>query len=613
MQAIATSPLHLNLTPAFLAPNTTQLAFFLRQHSRSLKLLTLTTLLCMLCGGSALGAQDVLVLVKEIVPLLTDTDLYLTHLGLQLLTKLFISSPTNEVVSLLHPKVVALARSASTQKPSLDSLIALVKELILKKQVSFEALLKELYKVDEVPSTLSSVGGPSPRAQAMVIAKVVAGICRVAAPAQVWSTVQGMLGDISNTSAAAAAGAVGAVGKVVLALLCVGEVGQTTDLSALPLSPLLLGCMESSSEEVMSAAAYALGHIAIGNMSTFLPVLLQALGSASGRRAYALLSALRENILLYAPYGVQVEEVLGNILTVLLSLVDGDESVRALLADCLGILLTLSSDKVLAVLEDLYATPTASPAASSKHCLVAHSLRAAFARPLTSTQVDQFTSILPTYLMLVKSEDLEIKRAGLQMVNTLLHHNPAVVSGYVSHVIHPVWLHTLTIKMERVVDLGPFKHRVDDNLPLRKLCLACLETLLTSLPERLDGPALLTMSPALLADDNDVKLLYLQMLPRVAEVAPHALLGSVEDMIPALEKILEKSASKESAEKENASKDKDLVKAVVRWVFRVDRMEPVRGMRRWTDFSNKVRRAESIAAVVKAVELESLEQQGGGH
>ena len=78
-----------------------------------------------------------------------------------------------------------------------------------------------------------------------------------------------------------------------LALLCLGEIGKQKNLSAQAnLQSVVLGAFESGSEETKSAAAYALGNTAVGNMATYLPVLLEALGS--GRHQYLLLSALKE-------------------------------------------------------------------------------------------------------------------------------------------------------------------------------------------------------------------------------------------------------------------------------------------------------------------------------
>jgi len=106
----------------------------------------------------------------------------------------------------------------------------------------------------------------------------------------------------------------------------------------------------------------------------------------------------------------------------------------------------------------------------------------------------------------VEDSDLEVKRAALLMVNTAIHHNPSVVAAYLAKPITPLLLETLRVKMERVVDLGPFKHKVDDNLPLRKVALTCVESVLDSPLLQIDVEAVMAVMPTALADKEDIKL-----------------------------------------------------------------------------------------------------------
>lgn len=56
---------------------------------------------------------------------------------------------------------------------------------------------------------------------------------------------------------------------------------------------MLLASFAPSSEEVKSAASYALGSVAVGNLPEFLPFILNEI-EAQPKRQYLLLHSLRE-------------------------------------------------------------------------------------------------------------------------------------------------------------------------------------------------------------------------------------------------------------------------------------------------------------------------------
>jgi cullin-associated NEDD8-dissociated protein 1 len=69
----------------------------------------------------------------------------------------------------------------------------------------------------------------------------------------------------------------------------------------------------------------------------------------------------------------------------------------------------------------------------------------------------------------------------------------------------------------RTVDLGPFKHRIDDGLELRKAAFECLDILLTALPHVLQQqPAFLAALESGLKDHQDVKAPAHLMLVKLA-------------------------------------------------------------------------------------------------
>jgi len=55
------------------------------------------------------------------------------------------------------------------------------------------------------------------------------------------------------------------------------------------------------------------------------------------------------------------------------------------------------------------------------------------------------------------------------MVNAAVHYLPNIVAGSLGNYIMPRVLDYLVLKSVRTIDLGPYKHKIDDALPLRKV------------------------------------------------------------------------------------------------------------------------------------------------
>lgn len=76
----------------------------------------------------------------------------------------------------------------------------------------------------------------------------------------------------------------------------------------------------------------------------------------------------------------------------------------------------------------------------------------------------------------------------------------------------------------REVEMGPFKHTVDDGLDLRKAAFECMYTLLDSCLERLDIFEFLQHVETGLRDHYDIKMLTYLMVARLAQLCPTAVL-----------------------------------------------------------------------------------------
>ncbi|CAM9378444.1 unnamed protein product, partial [Choristocarpus tenellus] len=114
-------------------------------------------------------------------------------------------------------------------------------------------------------------------------------------------------------------------------------------------------------------------------------------------------------------------------------------------------------------------------AASLKYCMAGNA------------PVAELSPHMPTFLEMMSNEDLDVKKAALLMINAAIHHQPMLVSDLLPTNIIPHLYKTLQLKLERMVDLGPFKHKVvDDGEPLRKAALSCIDTILDTIPQKIE-------------------------------------------------------------------------------------------------------------------------------
>ena len=107
-----------------------------------------------------------------------------------------------------------------------------------------------------------------------------------------------------------------------------GELGQLTDLknsNPTVLKDLIVGCFNSKSEGTKTAAAYALGRLAVGNMTIYLPVILESIGAHTHQ--YLLLVALKEVIVVHANHNIDFTVFLAKVLPGLLGGCRAEEEV----------------------------------------------------------------------------------------------------------------------------------------------------------------------------------------------------------------------------------------------------------------------------------------------
>ena len=85
-----------------------------------------------------------------------------------------------------------------------------------------------------------------------------------------------------------------------------------------------------------------------------------------------------------------------------------------------------------------------------------------------------------------------VRKAAVQMLSSAAHCKASLVAAQLPAVLPQLFQQTvIDARLIRTVDLGPFKHKIDDGLELRKATFECMDVLLDTCADRLDYAAFL--------------------------------------------------------------------------------------------------------------------------
>lgn len=82
------------------------------------------------------------------------------------------------------------------------------------------------------------------------------------------------------------------------------------------------------------------------------------------------------------------------------------------------------------------------------------------------------TVLVDMLLTVLQDKDMEIRRLAMTTLNSAAHNKPDLILPHLGELV-PFVMAESVIKPEliREVQMGPFKHQVDDGLEVRKACL----------------------------------------------------------------------------------------------------------------------------------------------
>ncbi|KAF4356554.1 hypothetical protein F8388_006298 [Cannabis sativa] len=592
---IAASPLQIDLS-CVLEQVITELTAFLRKANRALRQATLGTLNSLIVAyGDKIASPAYEVIIVELSTLISDSDLHMTALALELCCTLMSDKRSSLVIGTavrnkVLPQALTLIKSSLLQGHALLALQNFFAALVYSANTSFDALLESL---------LSSAK-PSPQAggvakQALYsIAQCVAVLCLAAGDKKYSSTVKMLTEILKDDSSSNSA-------KQHLSLLCLGEIGRRKDLSSHPhIENIVIESFQSPFEEIKSAASYALGNIAVGNLSKYLPFILDQIDNQQ-KKQYLLLHSLKEVIVRQSVDKSEFQDSsVEKILKLLFNHCESDEEgVRNVVAECLGKIALIEPAKLVPALK----IRTTSPAAFTRATVVIAVKYSVVERP---EKIDDIIyPEISSFLMLIKDDDRHVRRAAVLALSTFAHNKPNLIKGLLPELL-PLLYDQTVVKQEliRTVDLGPFKHIVDDGLELRKAAFECVDTLLDSCLDQVNPSSFIV--PYLrsgLDDHYDVKMPCHLILSKLSEKCPSAVLAVLDSLVDPLQKTIN-FKPKQDAVKQEVDRNEDMIRSALRAIASLNRISGGDCSLRFKNLTNEITKSPTLSEKYNSIRNE---------
>jgi cullin-associated NEDD8-dissociated protein 1 len=390
--------------------------------------------------------------------------------------------------------------------------------------------------------------------------------------------------------------------KRCLALSVLGEAGLRMGAN-FPLKPdSFTPYFSDPSEKVKLAAAVALGRAGAGNVKSYLPNILDAM-SRGGQ--YLLLHSVKE-LLQHSTAEDDIKPYTAPLWSNIISSGQSEDN-KVVGAECIGRLAIIDPQAYLPQLQNFLQdkNPTI-------RGMVMSALRYVFSDTDASYNTHLQSSIVPMLEVMLADTDLDNQRLSLSTFNSALHNKPELVLPHLASLL-PYAMNATVPRPEliREVSMGPFKHKIDDGLEIRKSAYETLYALLESPAsrQRLDMVTFYDRIVAGIADEHEIKILCCLVLSKLLILAPSESTRRLESLSQHFRAVLA-FKPKENAVKQELEKLSEQAKAVIKVSVAFNKAlgsEGESGGRAWKDYFDWVKKDFPIY-FKQALEEESRER-----
>ncbi|KAK5167438.1 uncharacterized protein LTR77_007137 [Saxophila tyrrhenica] len=370
-----------------------------------------------------------------------------------------------------------------------------------------------------------------------------------------------------------------------LALSVLGEAGLRMGTNS-PLKPdSFTAYFTDPSEKVKLAAAVALGRAGAGNVKAYLPKTLDAMSQGGG---YHLLHSVKE-LLQHSTAEDDIKPYTANLWSNIISSGQAEDN-KVVGAECIGRLAIIDPQAYIPQLQSFLHDNN--PAIRG---MVISALRYVFSDTDASYNTNLQNTIVPMQEAMLADTDLDNQRLSLSTFNSALHNKPELILPNLATLLPYAMAATVPRpELIREVSMGPFKHKIDDGLEIRKSAFETLYALLESPAsrQRLDIVAFYDRIVAGVGDEHEIKILCCLVLSKLLVIAPAESTRRMDSLSQQFRAVLA-FKPKENAVKQELEKLQEQAKAVVKVSVGFNKVlgsEGEGGGRAWRDYFEWVKK-----------------------
>jgi cullin-associated NEDD8-dissociated protein 1 len=201
----------------------------------------------------------------------------------------------------------------------------------------------------------------------------------------------------------------------------------------------------------------------------------------------------------------------------------------------------------------------------------------------------------------LSDEELQVRKAALHSINVVCL-SPScseILRGHTDLIFERIKEDSKQKpELIREVDLGPFKHKVDDGLPLRKFAYTVSSALLNAYTEEVASPALIDLVLQGLADNEDVQVICCQLLQDLCSwsFVLFRIIGRIGDLVEPFDRCIMRCVKQVQA-KQQVGRAMDMLRLYARTLKVVEPIAEANQHKVFVDFMSRIMKDSVFAQV----------------